>query len=171
MASLTWYELFRDFQTLTVGLAGFIGVIITLAWNARLERRAVQAALRQRKLSVISALAAELSLYEATFRRIIESSDEFSDGAVVPRMKLRHFDAVVDEIGLLGLELSSSTLNGILAVEEINSIFAMLADESTEYNFSLSEEAIGTAIERMVSNKEVLETAIFDLEEARSANA
>jgi hypothetical protein len=86
-------------------------------------------------------------------------------------MKLRHFDAVVDEIGLLGLELSSSTLNGILAVEEINSIFAMLADESTEYNFSLSEEAIGTAIERMVSNKEVLETAIFDLEEARSANA
>lgn len=171
MESITWYELFKDFQTLIVGLAGFIGVVITLAWNARLERRAEHEALRQRRLSVISAIAAELSLYEATFGRIIEYIDEFSDEIVVPRMRLRHFDAVVDEIGLLGLDLSSSVLNAIFAIEEINSIFAMLADESTEYNFRLSEEAMEIAFDRMVPNREVLETAISELEEARRANA
>lgn len=171
MELMNWYEVVRDFQTLLVGACGFAGVILTLVVNARIDRAAEREAIRQRKMSVISAVTAEISLYQKLFRRIIDHAKEVDGGLVVPRMRMRHFEAVSNEIGLLGRDLSGDVLNAILAIEEINSIFAMEGEESTEYNFSISRDTMELAISRMERNEDVLTTALTELEKAHSANA
>ena len=163
------YQLLIDFQTLLVGAVGFLGVILTLIANARLSRKAEKDSLEQRRLSVVAAVTAELTLFRATFDRLSEHADEDTEWVVVPRMELRHFEAVTDEIGLLGPDLCKDVLNAILAIEEINSIFAIEALESTEYNFRVDPETLELAADRMQYNGEVIDRALAGLSISHSA--
>ncbi|MBF9029771.1 hypothetical protein HKCCE3408_05125 [Rhodobacterales bacterium HKCCE3408] len=167
MQITSWLDFVRDFQSLIVGLFGFAGVIITLNVNARIERRARVDAMQHRRLAVITAVEAEIAIYRSSFKRISDFADKVTDQVVVPRMLLRHFDAVSTEIGLLGPVLSRSVLNAVLAIEEINAMFAMEAEEETEYNFSISLDTLKFAVERMGQNGEILDGVLTELEAAR----
>lgn len=72
-----FFSLIKDFQSGLVGILGFIGVIVTLLWNARLAERNRQRERDQIRQTLQSALRQELKDIETlpprTARRVIRA--------------------------------------------------------------------------------------------------
>jgi hypothetical protein len=66
------YAIFKDFQSGIVGIIGFIGVMLTLGFNARQARIGREAAISHQKETVRVALAEELRLIEFELAQILE---------------------------------------------------------------------------------------------------
>ncbi len=68
-----WYQLFKDFQYILVGLIGFSGVIITLVVNARISRKARKEAADSERRALRAALFAELGFNKTRYANMIET--------------------------------------------------------------------------------------------------
>jgi hypothetical protein len=65
------YEVIKEFQSGIVGLLGFCGVILTMAWNARLARTARQEAIQHIRVTTRLALREELKAYRKQFETVL----------------------------------------------------------------------------------------------------
>ena len=99
---LDWltYDVAKDFQTLTVGVVGFRGVILTLLLNARLDRQRHERELASRRETVRVALLAELDRNRETLQKNLERISE--RGFFIPRRPLcAIYESLLDRIGCL----------------------------------------------------------------------
>jgi|GEM_PF-3518150 len=98
-------ELFRQFQTLIVGVVGFTGVIITLAVNARLARKQHERQIQHDSRVLRIALRAELSAIAETYRDRIKSLSgppgEWEGASLTLDPMTDFYKRMIDRVGLL----------------------------------------------------------------------
>ena len=115
------YQLMKDFQTLFVGVIGFVGVIITLRINSRILREQHERSIRHDREVLKTALCAELKLNRKSFSDKALSSEEGqeeSDAFYPIEMNTRIYQNFIDKLGLLSTEEVSAVVNAYTLIEE-----------------------------------------------------
>lgn len=98
---MSLWTLVKDFQSLIVGVVGFLGIIFTLWFNARQARRDREAELNQERETLRAALLEELKIVHASLERNKADRKE-GKAAFVPTDPMDDaYKAFTQRIGLL----------------------------------------------------------------------
>lgn len=135
------YEILKEFQTAIVGIVGFVGVILTLAMNARLARRQHELETHARRTAVRASLLAELDAFLGILERNSKVRDDLKPGqAAVPRVHRLLSKEMVGEIGLLEPDEIALTLEALIAVDDLDRKLCLVAVEVAEHHVFISHE-------------------------------
>jgi Flp pilus assembly protein TadB len=102
-------QFFKTYQTLVVGLLGFLGVIATMLWNAHLQRKQEERRERREASALRTALIEELKQQREALQYTADSlaaaqasTQDGTHGSLIP---LERYDAVfrgsLERLGLL----------------------------------------------------------------------
>lgn len=116
--------IFSRYQTFFVGLLGFLGVMATLWWNARLARAARTATIDHDRAVIRTALQEELKAIKSAFVSRVEILEEAEGGStpqiLVPADSLiTIYDRLVERLGLLSAEEVRLVLRAYLTAREV----------------------------------------------------
>ena len=119
------HDLFKDFQTLLVGLLGFAGVIFTLWQNAKAARRWRDEEWDHEREVLRTALLEELRInrdaLEENAKRLEKPPPNAEDGAVIPTDLMNDaYRSFVSEIGLLSQNEVSKVMGAYLSLQTYN---------------------------------------------------
>jgi len=118
------YELlamFQDFQVFVAGILGFVGVIITLAYNAKISRDKKERELSHERKTLRVALKAELLINKISYeKRVQELNKETNKSGLVANKVINDvYIKLLDRIGILTEEEVESILNAYLLLSEL----------------------------------------------------
>ena len=116
-------EWIQQYQTLIVGIFGFAGVVGTLCFNARLERRQRQQEIRHERGIIRTALAEELKIIRKAFEDSTGSIENVSEtgGLLVPAWPMDEtYRAFIDRIGLLSREEVRAVMDTYVSLRAFN---------------------------------------------------
>ncbi|WP_193166052.1 hypothetical protein [Microbulbifer hainanensis] len=115
------FEILKQYQIISTGLLGFIGVIATIAANGYWARKQRISEIENRAKSIRSALKAELEINKSTFEARVESLESStSPNSRVPiRTYLDVYHSALSDIGILGSKEVKSIVNAYLLIEEL----------------------------------------------------
>ncbi|WP_224816313.1 hypothetical protein [Hasllibacter sp. MH4015] len=129
------------FQSLAVGIVGFGGVIFTLWFNAKNARRLQERERDARACAVAALVRSELEILSGA---MLLASDfpKPEDGEFVkfPELKIRFLPNVVQELGLLGPELSQKVMLAFFAAENTMAKVSLLADNFEDGYLTVSSQ-------------------------------
>ncbi len=128
---------FTKYQTFLVGLLGFLGVMATLWWNARLARVARIEAAAHERATLRVAIIEELKLVKAAFElRISQSDPKTADYSYIPKRQLPStiYDKLVDRIGLLTSEEVAAVMHAYGLLEQLPERLGLISEEVTEHD-------------------------------------
>lgn len=119
---MTFFDNLERYQNLLVGAIGFVGVTLTLWFNARQARNVRAAERAQERESTRSALTAELEIHRAALRGNIEGIDpEREQGAMVPTDPMDDaFKAFLPSVGLLSETEVAKVMKAYLLLRTLN---------------------------------------------------
>ncbi len=121
LADIIMVDLLSEYQTFIVGLLGFIGVVITMIVNAKIQRN-LQIRQRQHEAeSVRTALLVELRANVKIYKDHIEDFSRLDgDHAIVPRKVVNKvYQTLLPSIGLLSVEEVELVHVAYLSLEEL----------------------------------------------------
>jgi hypothetical protein len=119
----SWYQLFKDFQNILLGLIGFIGVIITLVVNAYLARATGAEAIEHQRKALRVALAEELRQIKTGLSERLEAfNDPHQPAAVLiaPMLATDIYSTVVKDIGLLQPDQAQAVIRAYATVRRLD---------------------------------------------------
>jgi hypothetical protein len=122
----------QQYQTLIVGVAGFTGVIITLAVNAWLARAQHRRQVRHERAVLRVALRAELEAVAESYRDRIGMFDNpgVVGGALYPLDTMSQvYRSMIGRIGLLSAREVKAVLRAYLLIEQLPDRVKMLASD------------------------------------------
>lgn len=114
--------IFDKYQTLVVGLLGFLGVICTIRMNARLARDQRERQLNHERAALRTALCAELVIIRDIFedRSQMCKEDDSGNSALIPEyVPNQVYHHLLDRIGLLTIEEIEPVMQAYLLVAEL----------------------------------------------------
>ncbi|MAZ02539.1 MAG: hypothetical protein CMN56_05315 [Sneathiella sp.] len=124
------WDFLKDFQTGIVGILGFAGVILTLWWNARLQRKSREHEIEIERKALHIALLTELNVVHKIFsyniRTLSENMEKMRIGQNLGDLAYgfdepsRVFDANIHKIGLLGQEGAGKVLSAFLPLATVS---------------------------------------------------
>lgn len=121
------YKIFVDFQTLIVGVIGFVGVVYTLRENALLAKKQHERVIDHEKETLRAALVAELEIIYKSLNGLAESSTP-SQGAFYPE-EIPHivYKSLISKIGLLTSEEVGAVIKAYALVNELPARLKLLS--------------------------------------------
>lgn len=123
---------FDKYQTLVVGLLGFLGVIYTIRMNARLARDQRERHLNHERAALRTALYAELTTIRRTYEDRSQSCEASNGRSVFIPEYVPHqiYHQLLDRIGLLTLEEIEPVIQAYLLVAELPVRLRLLSRDS-----------------------------------------
>jgi hypothetical protein len=127
-------EFVKIYQTLIVGILGFIGVMATLMLNAWLARKAERRRIVHETMVLRTALIEEMKAQRDALLHAAEGSKKAKDtpgavkqGALTPLQRWTDiFDSSLDKLGLLTSEEVAAVLDAYLPLKELTSKVRLL---------------------------------------------
>jgi len=126
----------QTYQTLIVGALGFIGVIITMLANAKMQRKQDERKILHEANSLRVALKTELNANRQSFEERIKQFEEpieFGDAFVQNRSDDKIFNELLSNIGLLTEQ----------EIEKVTQAYALLAEIPYRIRIIVSTGEIG----------------------------
>jgi hypothetical protein len=179
------YELAKDFQSLMVGVVGFVGVIVTLWRNARLQRQLEERREDREAGALRTALIEELKQQREALRDTADSlataqtSQDETQGSLIP---LERFDTVfrrsLERLGLLERREVSAVFEAYLPLPRLTWRLRRLEElerldadpwrrtpfEPKEDHVSLTRKYYETAAKMHAQRLPAIDAAIAELE-------
>ena len=122
------YEFLKEFQTAIVGVLGFVGVILTLNFNARLARRQHKLEQAERRKVVEIGLHEEFRAFLQMVERNIEHLDPGKGGYLnIPRIRPVISDHLIQDVGMLERGKAQAALKGVMTMQDLNRKLTLLA--------------------------------------------
>ncbi|PHQ96449.1 MAG: hypothetical protein COB40_08205 [Marinosulfonomonas sp.] len=148
----------RNYQTLVVGLLGFIGVISTLIFNAWMSRNEEKRGRRNKAKSIKMALVSELHLIREAInnanKSLKEKSNDTNDSRLIPNTPLDNlFRALMGELTVLEPNTVSAILNAYLSYETYLHSLTLIATPISNPNYICISESLNA---QMISMNEGL---------------
>ncbi len=143
-------DFIEKFQTLLVGVLGFVGVIATLAFNSKLSRDLRKDELHHERTSVRQALISELSYLKRSFKDKSEQEETDQDWLVPKQVETSIYDVLLPKISLLSAKEIEDVLQAYLLVRETPTRLSLLAagsdiDGTPDGYFHIKNQFIDTA--------------------------
>ena len=159
----------QDWQTAIVGGLGFLGVMATLWFNARLSRGQFEREQDARRRSLRTALLAELNAVAKVFEEIATMKPP-SNGTArhIPKLKLRVAPSVVPDLGLLSQEELDGLMDALIGYEEAYKVTALYALEETDSYIKPHAEDLETVLALFERGRERIRLGITALETGAS---
>jgi hypothetical protein len=167
------YELAKDFQSLMVGVVGFVGVIVTLWRNARLQRQLEERREDREAGALRTALIEELKQQREALRDTADSlataqtSQDETQGSLIP---LERFDTVfrrsLERLGLLERREVSAVFEAYLPLPRLTWRLRRLEElERLDADpVSLTRKYYETAAKMHAQRLPAIDAAIAELE-------
>jgi len=119
------YIFLFKYQTLVSGVVGFLGIILTLLFNGKMQREQRTEIRMREKESIIAAVYAELSINKDVIQSLVASFQEKKDMPgyfhMVPKRLLNDvYMNNLNKLGLLSTKQSSSIINVYILLERLN---------------------------------------------------
>ncbi|MEO0344477.1 MAG: hypothetical protein AAF198_13675 [Pseudomonadota bacterium] len=165
----SWYEFFEDFQTGLAGLLGFVGVMITLWWNARLSRKQQERETSLQAQAVRQAILAELIRYRNAYKT--QSELESLVTTKVPRLKRDVSEPLMGQIGVLaneGIDINV-VLNALGIIDATEKKMHLISIEVSPEFFTIQPREIPAFRGMIQKMAKAVGPAIEELTEPRSA--
>ncbi|HRW14696.1 MAG: hypothetical protein KDJ41_12180 [Hyphomicrobiaceae bacterium] len=152
---MSWYEVIKDFQELVGVAVGFIGVILTLLYTAKLARdqRQHEADLARRRrqhesLELGRGLLVELAQMRANIQHLAQKEfkeDQKKDRVVLPIYATPIFDANVQHIGRLPGASVPIVVSAYLQIQRLREFMRSSAlDKDAQHYLQLPVAQIGS---------------------------
>ncbi len=162
------YEIFKNFQTLIVGILGFSGVMFTLYTNARIGREQVKNSIAHERGTLKTALSAELGLILAYFYELAKTSDangEKTSAFYPEEISQLVYRSFITKIGLLSSEQAAAVIKAYSLINELTIRLKLLsAGHDPSFNkqgyIFISEEHEETALSIYRNFIPIIEQAI-----------
>ena len=125
----------RQFQTLVVGIVGFVGVVITLMVNAVLARRQQDRAIRHQTNTLRVALRAELEIIREAFLDRIEAIKEAETNTrtrsmLIPLDTMTDvYTQLIDQIGLLSRKETAAVVRAYILIRQMPQRIELLSKQ------------------------------------------
>lgn len=122
--------LFKTFQSFFVGLLGFIGVIITLLANAKIQRETQKRNVEHKTNSLRTALKAELNSIKKSYESRVKQLSEGSSRDLLVQNNVHNdiYKELLSQIGLLTEKEVEKVIKAYLLIEELPYRMRVLAD-------------------------------------------
>ncbi|WP_292363964.1 MULTISPECIES: hypothetical protein [unclassified Methylophaga] len=117
----------ETYQTLIVGILGFLGVIATLIFNSKLSRDLRKDELKHERNSIRQALITELESLKGSFKDKSESVETDQDWFLPKNIETGIYDVLLPQISLLTREEIKHVLHAYLLVRETPIRLSLLA--------------------------------------------
>ncbi len=161
-----WFE---RFQTATVGVLGFAGVIATLIVNAWLARRDQELALQHERTTVRTALLEELKIIKRSLEeaiRTIELGEKQDKGDLLVSTDTMSdvYDAFIPRIGLLPSEQVAKVMLAYMSVLELHKSLTLLSGATI-----VDEHRVAVPIASLEPLKEMHESLLLTIDDAISS--
>lgn len=119
------YSILFKYQTLVSGVVGFLGIILTLLFNGKMQREQRLEIRKAEKDAIIAAVCAELAVNKDVIQGVITSFQDKKDSPgychmVSKRILNDVYKTNLNKIGLLSTKQSRSIISVYLAIERIN---------------------------------------------------
>ena len=168
----SWYAFAVDFQTAIVGLVGFIGVILTLIVNARIEAKASKRETKKRASAVVNIVEAELRLLLGAMLLGSDIEPDSEHSLIqFPRLKRRFSDSVMNELGVLDPELCRQIVVALSTVDNAMSKMRFVAEHETAEYIAIPSKNCETVSTMYATHSKVLSETLEAIEGYRRANA
>ncbi len=123
-------ELLRDYQTLTVGVLGFAGVISTLIVNARISRNQHLLELNNDKDILRQGLITELNSLRSTYLDRSETKNTETDWMIPDRITDDFYQAMLPKLGLLSHDEIEPVMKAYHLVSEMPTRLLLISPNS-----------------------------------------
>lgn len=143
-------EMIETYQTVIVGILGFLGVIATLIFNSKLSRDLRKDELKHERNSVRQALLSELEALKVSFKDKSESVETDQDWLLPKTIETHIYDVLLPKISLLTREEIRHVLHAYLLVREAPTRLSLLAagsdmDGTPDGYFHIKNKFLGAA--------------------------
>lgn len=159
----TILDFIERFQTLLVGIVGFVGVIWTLRANVRHSHKKYQRQTNTRRMTLRRILAAEFRSYTRALKANLETTDPEGHLSVGKIHRLFSEDLAV-ELGLLELGEVDVVVNALISLEGMDQYLGYISAGQTDKRYLVPVSAMEDF--RMITSttSDALDHAITALE-------
>lgn len=120
-------NLIERFQTLLVGVVGFVGVIWTMRANARHATEKYQRQTNTRRMTLRRILAAEFRSYSRALKTNLEAKDPEDDHLSVGTIHRLFSQDIASELGLLEVGEVDVVMNALISLEGMDQYLEHIA--------------------------------------------
>jgi len=164
MTGLEVLTIVDQFQTMIVGVVGFVGVIWTLHASSRSARVEHKRHVASRRIALRRILAAELRNHARALRKNAEA-ERPNDGLLsVGRIHRLFSEQMSADLGLLEPDEIDIVVNALISLDGLQHVLEHLSSHTTETRFLLPSEAWKDFKAANATTADALEFAIQALE-------
>lgn len=168
MDECTWSVFVERYQQLLVGGLGFGGIILTLWFNAWMERRRHERQLRHERTALRTAFVEELRIIDRGFDEGRISSepdaDRYQDVLIPTKTLTDVYDSKQSDLGLLSRDEVQKVMRAYLLVKEVPFRVGLIAHQTSE-----SGDYVVVDVERYDVLKGIHEVALTEIRAAIDA--
>jgi hypothetical protein len=157
-------DLIERFQTIFVGVVGFVGVIWTLRANARNTRAEHQQRLKTKQTTLRRILAAEFRNYSRALRSNLKANAPPNDPFSVGRIRRILSESLSADLGLLEPDEIDVVVNAIISLDGMDHFLENLSTEHSETRFIVPATAWSEYRKAAESTADALDFGIQVLE-------
>lgn len=141
----------ESFQTLIVGILGFLGVVATLSFNSKLSRDLRKDELHHERNSIRHALITELQSLKSSFEGRARPNETEQDLLILKKIETSIYDVLLPKIHVLSPKEIESVLQAYLLIRETPTRLSLLAagsdmDGVPEDYFHIKNKYLDTAL-------------------------
>lgn len=156
--------LLDQFQTLLVGIVGFMGVIWTLRVNSRNSREERRSQIVSKRMVLRRVLAAELRNYSCAMKKNLAAGRPTGEFLSVGRKRRLFSEQVAADLGLLDLDEIDIVVNALISFDGMEHFLENISAQVSETRFLLPAEAWDQFKEVNSTTAEALDYAVQVLE-------
>lgn len=165
--------LVEEFQTLIVGVVGFVGVICTLLVNARLARKQHERQVSHQRATLRTALCAELEQIKGLFVDACgtaKSAGEENNSAYIPdQIRVQVFKDLGHQVGLLTTREVAAVIKAYALIEELPQRIRILATQHYDSSARVVPGYVCVSSAGMDTVAKMYESFLQPIEEASGA--
>ncbi len=131
------YLIFKDFQSLIVGIIGFSGVMLTLYINARIGRTNIKNGIEHERNMLKNALSSELDFSLTLFQKMVTPSNMAGQkvNAFYPEETPQLvYKAFISKLGLLSSEQAAAVITAYALINELPMRLMLFSDSASSEN-------------------------------------
>lgn len=131
----------EEYQTLLVGVVGFLGVIWTLRANARLAREDQKRTTASKRAALRRILAAEFRNHCRAMKKNLASDRPTDEYISVGRVNRLYSDYLANDLGLLHLGEIDVVVNALISLDGMSHFMETISSQTSETRFLLPNDA------------------------------
>lgn len=141
MTSSEFVTFIEQFQTLLVGIVGFLGVIWTLRVNSRTAREEHRTQIESKRLALRRVLAAELRNYSRAMKKNLTAERPTDPFLSVGRISRLFSEQLAADLGFLELDEIDIVVNALISLDGMEHFLENISSQASDTRFLIPAEA------------------------------